>query len=77
MKKSTYWYAFIQWLRNLISNSDDASHKRLISLMSWGVLLVILVLDACGIKISDKLIYVFAALTFGQSALTVIDKFFK
>lgn len=67
----------MNWFQSLLSNSDDASHKRFISVASWVILVVMVILYAFECKVSDTLIYVFAALAFGQSSLTVIDKFLK
>lgn len=65
----------LTWLKNLISNSDEASHKRLISFGSFVVLVGMVILKAFGLPIDSTLIYVFAGLCGGQSILTVIDKF--
>jgi len=64
-----------QWLKELLSSSDDASHKRVISIASFIVLVIMVVLNAFGITITPELIYVFSALCGGNSILTVIDKF--
>ena len=65
------------FIKNLISNSDDASHKRLIAMGSFLVLVSMVVIKAFGGQIDNTLIYVFASLTGGSSVLTVIDKFIK
>ena len=65
----------MKWLKSLISEESEASHKRLISLMSWTVLLGMVVLDCFGITVMKELIYVFAGLTAGNTALTVLEKF--
>ena len=67
----------IQWLKTLISSSDDADEKRVISLLSFVVLTLMVILNANKILIDPNLIYVFAALCSGSSVLTVIDKFRK
>lgn len=65
------------FIKNLISNSDEASHKRVIALCSFLVLCVMVGIKALGGQTDNTLIYVFASLTGGQSILTVIDKFIK
>lgn len=60
---------------NLIGSSDEASHKRIIALISFLVLIAMVVIKAMGHDVDSDLIYVFAALTGGESVLTVIDKF--
>jgi len=65
------------FIKNLISNSDEASHKRLIALCSFLVLVLMVIIKAFGYQVDNNLIYVFAGLTGGQSILTVIDKFRK
>jgi len=67
----------IKWLKTLISNSDDADEKRVISLLSFVVLVGMVVLNANGIIIDPKLIYVFASLCGGSSILTVINDYRK
>lgn len=66
-----------KWIKNLFSNSDEASSKRTIALLSFVVLFGMVVLNAFKIHIDPQLIYVFAVLCGGSSGLTVVDKFFK
>ena len=61
----------------MLSGSDETSHKRVIALSSFAVLVGITILDAKGYHVNDKLIYVFASLAGGNSILTVIEKFGK
>lgn len=65
------------WIKNLLSNSDEASSKRTIALLSFIVLVGMVVLNAFNIHIDPQLIYVFAGLCGGSSALTVAEKFIK
>lgn len=65
-----YWH-------KLISNSDDASHKRLISILSFIILVLMVVIKALGWQVDNNLIYVFAGLCGGQSILTVISLLIK
>lgn len=65
----------MKWLKTIMSRDDEASHKRLISLGSWIILIGMVVLNCFGIKIMDQLIYVFAGLTAGNTTLTVLEKF--
>ena len=65
----------LSYIKTLISSSNDADEKRLISLLSFLVLVVMVIIKAKGGQIDNTLIYVFASLTGGSSVLTVIDKF--
>jgi len=62
------------FLNNLLSNSDETSHKRLIAIAAFLVLIAMVVIKALGGQIDEQLIYVFASLVGGQSLLTVIEK---
>ena len=64
-----------KWLKELLSSSDDASHKRLISIASFILLVVMVVLNAFCTTIQTELIYVFGALCGGNSIMSVIEKF--
>jgi hypothetical protein len=64
------------FVKKLISSSDEVSHKRIISILSFLCLVVCLLASMKGKTIDEHLIYVFATLTGGTSALTVIDKIF-
>ena len=66
-----------KWIITLLSNSNDADEKRLISLGSFLVLCLMVVLNAFEIRLDPNLIYVFAALCSGSGVLTVIDKLRK
>lgn len=66
-----------QFFQKLISSSDDVSHKRIISVVSFCILIIMVVAVFFGAKVHDTLIYVFAALTGGQSVLTVMEKLGK
>ena len=65
------------FFKNILSNKDDVSHKRIISCLSFFVLVVMVIIYAAGKQINDTLIYVFASLCGGQSILSVIEKFKK
>jgi len=62
------------YIKKVISSSDDADEKRIISLLSFFVLVLMVVIKAFGYQVDNTLIYVFASLTGGSSVLTVIDK---
>ena len=66
-----------KWIKDLISSSDDASHKRFISVASFIVLILMVVLNSFGLVITPELIYVFGALCGGNSIMSVIEKFSK
>ncbi|MCT4590519.1 MAG: hypothetical protein N4A71_22015 [Carboxylicivirga sp.] len=65
------------FIRNMMNGTNDTSHKRVIALLSFLVLVAMVVVKAKGGQVDSSLIYVFAALTGGQSALSVIEKFKK
>lgn len=59
----------------MISSSDEVSHKRIISLLSFGMLMGMVAIKALGHQVDRDLIYAFTSLCAGQSLLSVIDKF--
>lgn len=65
------------FIRNLLSGKDETSHKRVIALGSFFVLVGMVLIKAKGHPIDSNLIYVFASLCGGSSVLTVIEKFRK
>lgn len=65
------------FLKNMLSDSNSTSHKRIIALSSFLVLVAMVIIKAKGYEVDNNLIYVFAGLTGGQSALSVIEKFIK
>ncbi len=65
------------FIKSLLSNTDDVSHKRIISILSFIVLIAMVIIYAAGKQVNDTLIYVFASLCGGQSILSVIEKFKK
>ena len=64
-----------EYLKEMLSNGDEASHKRFIAIASFIVLIGMVIAKFFGAQLSIELIYVFAALTGGQSVMTVIEKF--
>jgi hypothetical protein len=66
-----------KFIKTLMSNSDDVSHKRLIAIISFIVLIVLAVLSAFSHNVDSNFIYLFGSLTGGESLLSVIDKFKK
>ena len=63
------------FINNLLSSSSETSHKRLIAIASFLVLVIMVIISAFGHTVDVHLIYVFASLVGGQSLLTVVDKF--
>lgn len=63
------------FIKNMLSGNSETSHKRVIAILSFLVLVAMVVIKAKGGQVDSNLIYVFAALTGGQSALSVIEKF--
>lgn len=62
------------WFKDLLSASDDVSHKRFISLVAMLMIIATHIESACGIQVDYQLTYVFVGLVIGQSALTMIEK---
>lgn len=61
----------------LISSSNEVSHKRVIALVSFIVLIILAIFSAFGHTADAKFIWTFASLSGGSSILTVIEKFTK
>lgn len=64
-------------INKLLSDSNDISHKRIISIISFIVLVTLSFFSAYNHNVNSDFIYVFASLTGGESILTVIEKFKK
>mgnify|MGYP001386749712 CR=1 FL=1 len=62
-----------EFLKKLVSISDEVSHKRVISIASFVVLSGMVVAKFFNLTLDLNLIYVFASLAGGESVLTVID----
>lgn len=62
------------WFKELLSASNDASHKRFISLVAIAVCVATHVESACGIVVDYQIMYMFAGMTLMQSGLTVYEK---
>lgn len=60
---------------NMLSDSSTISHKRTISFLSFICLIVILIFDLIGIKVSEYISFIFAGLSGFSSTLTVGDKY--
>lgn len=58
----------------IFSNIDDISHKRVIAIISFIVLIVLAFMSAYGHNVNENFIWVFASLTGCESLLTVIEK---
>lgn len=69
--------SLIRFTKSLISDANDVSHKRVIALLSFLVLVAMVPIKALGYDLDSNLIYVFASLSGGSSLLTVIEKFKK
>ena len=67
----------MKWIKELLNGGSDVSHKRLISVLSFIVLIGMVVLNYFGQIVQVELIYVFCGLVFGNNALTVFEKFKK
>jgi len=66
----------IFFIKNMLSGSSDVSHKRVISVIAFTVLIGMVIVN--GIQhttFDNNLIYVFAGLAGGESVLTVIEQF--
>lgn len=62
-------------IKKLISDNNEVSHKRVLAIASFVVLVGMVALSAFGHTVDDKLIYVFASMSGGESVLTLIEKF--
>lgn len=65
------------FIYDLLSNSESVSHKRTVSMISVLCLILILVCDLCGIKVTEYLTFVFLGMTGYNSSLSVIEKLFN
>lgn len=65
------------FLNKMLGDSNEVSHKRLISILSFICLVVCLIFNIRGKIIDQNILYVFATLCAGNSAMTVVDKIFK
>lgn len=59
---------------NMLSNADEISHKRVIAIVSFVVLIILAFMSAYGHNVDETFIWVFASLTGCESLLTVIEK---
>lgn len=75
--KNIIMNTFKTFLKNMLSDNNDVSHKRVISIISFIVLIVLSFFAAYGHQTDEVFIYVFASLTGGESVLTVIEKIKK
>lgn len=66
-----------QFILNMLSSSDDISHKRVIAIVSLVVVIVLAFMSAYGHTVDQSFIYLLGSLIGGESALTVIEKFKK
>ncbi len=69
--------ASIRAIKWLVSDSNEVSHKRVIALASFLVLVGMVIVKAKGHPVDDNLIYVFGGLCGGNSILSVIEKKLK
>ena len=67
----------MKWLKELLNGGSDVSHKRLISVLSFTVLIGMVVLNFSGTIIQVELIYVFSGLVLANNTLSVVEKFKK
>ena len=63
-----------KFFKFLLSDSNEVSHKRLIALLSFLILVGMVGLKAWGKPLDVSLIYTFAALAGGESFLTLLEK---
>lgn len=68
----------IKYIKRIISSKSDVSHKRILALLSFIVLIGMVIGNVIfKIVVQESLIYTFAGICTGQSTLSVIDKFAK
>lgn len=69
------WNRIITYLKSIISANDENSSKRFLSIMSWGVWVIIIILGFCGVILPDIYIYANLSIILGNSGLSVLEKF--
>jgi hypothetical protein len=67
----------VKFLKNLISSSDDTSHKRVIACFAAIVLFVMCILSSFGHTADDTAFIVITVIVLGQSGLTVLRALIK
>ena len=68
---------FIEDVKKLLSDNNEISHKRVIAITSFIVLVVLAFLSAYGNTTAGEFVWVFASLTGCESVLALIEKFKK
>lgn len=63
-----------KFFKQLLSNSNETSHKRFIALISLLVLIALSALSAFGHTADSSIFYIFGSLVGGSSVLTVVEK---
>jgi hypothetical protein len=66
-----------QFFKNMLSTSDDTSHKRVIAVSAFVVLTIMTIAHFFGAQLNDTLIITFASLCGGESVLSVFEKLQK
>ena len=67
---------FFLWWKKLLAEGETntVSHKRLVSIISLTMLIILSILSAFGHSSTIEYIYIFGILTGGESFLTTIEK---
>lgn len=63
------------FIKNLLSDSNEISHKRVIAIGAFIILIGMFITNQFGIKTDNTLILMFGGIAGGESVLTVLDKF--
>jgi len=68
----------LKLIKGIISSKSDTSHKRVLSIGAFFVLVCMVYINyKYNIQAQESLIYTFAGICVGESAMSVIDKFAK
>ncbi len=66
-----------KFFKDLLSENNEVSHKRVIALLSFAAILILAFLSAFGHTADQMVLSILAVLAGGESLLTVIEKFRK
>lgn len=66
-----------QFIKDMLSYSGRASHKRVIAFTSFLMLVIMVIAKFFNTALDEHLIYVFAGLVAGESGLSILDKYKK
>jgi len=65
------------FIKNMLSGSTDVSHKRVIAVCAFIVLVIMVIAHFFGAAVNDSSIFTFGGLCGGESVLTIAERFTK